>query len=85
MNRIFKALNDPIRRRIIELLKEKDMNVGEIFQNFQITMPTLSHHLDILKQADILTSEKKGQFVYYSLNMTIIEDILQWILTIKNK
>jgi DNA-binding transcriptional ArsR family regulator len=47
-------------------------------------MPTLSHHLDILKRAELLTSEKKGQFVIYSLNMTIIEDIFNWIVNIKH-
>ena len=85
MNRIFKALNDPIRRQIIELLKQGDLNVGEIHRHFNITMPTLSHHLDVLKQAGIISSEKKGQFIFYSLNMTIIEDILQWVLKIKTK
>lgn len=83
MNNIFKALNDPIRRKIIELLKDKDMNVGEIFKNFNITMPTLSHHLDILKRADVVRSEKKGQYVIYSLNMTVLEDVLNWIIKIK--
>lgn len=84
MNNIFKALNDPIRRKIIELLRKGDMNVGEIFQHFNVTMPTLSHHLDILKRADLLRSEKKGQYVIYSLNMTVLEDIYNWIVKLKN-
>ncbi len=83
MNAIFKALNDETRRRIIELLREKDMNAGEISEEFNISKPSISHHLDILKRADLITSEKKGQFVNYSLNTTIIEDLLNWILTIK--
>ena len=83
MNSLFKALNDKTRRQIVELLKEKDMNAGEIAERFNISKPSISHHLDILKQADLVTSEKKGQFVEYSLNTTILEDLLNWILTLK--
>ncbi len=84
MNALFKALNDETRRQIIELLKEKDMNAGEIADQFQISKPSISHHLDILKRADLITSEKKGQFVEYSLNTSILEDLLNWILTLRN-
>ena len=83
MNALFKALNDETRRRIIELLKEQDMNAGEIANHFNISKPSISHHLDILKRADLITSEKKGQFVEYSLNTTILEDILNWFLSLK--
>jgi len=83
MNSIFKALNDETRRRIIELLKDKDMNAGEIADEFNISKPSISHHLDILKRADLITSLKKGQFVEYSLNTTILEDLLNWIITLK--
>jgi DNA-binding transcriptional ArsR family regulator len=83
MNSLFKALNDETRRQIIELLKDKDMNAGEIANRFQISKPSISHHLDILKRADLITSEKKGQFVQYSLNTSILEDLLSWILTLK--
>jgi ArsR family transcriptional regulator len=85
MNRVFKALNDPIRREILELLKEKDMNAGEIADNFNITKPSISHHLDILKQADLVISVKKGQFVNYTLNKTVVDDIIQWLMTINLK
>jgi len=83
MNFLFKALNDETRRQIIELLKEQDMNAGEIADCFNISKPSISHHLDILKRADLITGEKKGQFVEYSLNTSILEDLLNWILTIK--
>lgn len=83
MNSLFKALNDETRRQIIELLKEKDMNAGEIAERFNISRPSISHHLDILRQADLVTSEKKGRFVEYSLNTTILEDLVNWILTLK--
>ena len=80
---IFKALNDETRREILEILKVKDLSAGEIADFFNISKPSISHHLDILKRADLISSEKKGQFVIYSLNTTIVEDVLQWILTFK--
>jgi DNA-binding transcriptional ArsR family regulator len=83
MNTVFKALNDVTRREILELLKDKEMQAGEIAAYFSISKPSISHHLDILKQADLIASEKKGQFVIYSINTTILEDVLQWILTFK--
>ena len=83
MNSIFKALNDETRREILELLKVKDLSAGEIADYFNISKPSISHHLDILKRAVLISSEKKGQFVIYSLNTTIMEDVLQWILTFK--
>jgi ArsR family transcriptional regulator, arsenate/arsenite/antimonite-responsive transcriptional repressor len=83
MNSIFKALNDATRRQILDLLKEKDLPAGEIADAFQISKPSISHHLDILRQADLISSEKKGQFVIYSINTTVMEDVMQWILTLK--
>ncbi len=83
MNDIFKALNDATRREILELLKQKDLSAGEIADAFNISKPSISHHLDILKRADLITSEKNGQFIIYSINTTIMEDVLQWILTFK--
>jgi DNA-binding transcriptional ArsR family regulator len=83
MRLLFKALNDETRRQILELLKEKDMNAGEIAESFNISKPSISHHLDILKRADLITGEKKGQFIKYSLNTSILEDLLNWIMTLK--
>ena len=84
MNKVFKALNDQTRREILKLLKEKDMTAGDIAEAFNITKPSISHHLDILSQAELVTSEKKGQFIIYSLNTTVLDDIMQWIVTLKN-
>lgn len=84
MNTVFKALNDETRRRIIELLKEKDMNAGEIAERFDISKPSISHHLDILKRADLITSVKRGQFVIYSINTSVVEDLFQWVYTLKS-
>ncbi len=83
MNSLFKALNDETRRQIVDLLKDKDMNAGEISNHFNISKPSISHHLDILKRADLISSVKKGQFIQYSLNTSILEDLLSWILTLK--
>jgi ArsR family transcriptional regulator, arsenate/arsenite/antimonite-responsive transcriptional repressor len=85
MNTIFKALNDPTRRQILELLQEKDLTAGEIAQQFNISFPSISHHLDLLKQAKLVTSEKDGQYVYYSLNTTVVDEILKWFLQFKLK
>lgn len=85
MNIVFKALNDPTRREILELLQEKDMTAGQIAEKFNISFPSISHHLDLLKQARLVTAEKEGQFVYYSLNTTVVDDILKWLMQFKSK
>jgi DNA-binding transcriptional ArsR family regulator len=85
MNTVFKALNDPTRRQILELLQEKDLTAGEIAQQFKMSWPSISHHLDLLKQAKLVTSEKDGQYVYYSLNTTVVDEILKWFLQFKIK
>lgn len=85
MNAIFKALNDQTRRDIIELLHEKDLSAGEIAEHFHISWPSISHHLDILKQAGLVSSIKEGQYVYYSLNTTVVDEILKWFLQFKSK
>ncbi len=84
MNALFKALNDETRREILNLLKEKDLTAGEIAAAFDISKPSISHHLDLLKRANLVTSIKKGQYVVYSLNTTILEEVMQWIIQLKN-
>ena len=85
MNTIFKALNDETRREILELLRKSDMTAGEIADHFNISKPSISHHLALLKQADLVSSDKQGQFIIYSLNTTIVDDILKWLLTLKKQ
>ncbi len=85
MNTVFKALNDPTRRAILELLQTKDMTAGEIADKFHISFPSISHHLDLLKQAKLVIAEKEGQFVYYSLNTTVVDEILKWFVQFKSK
>lgn len=80
MNILFKALNDQTRRDILEMLKEGDLNAGEIADRFSFSKASISHHLDLLRQADLVTSVKRGQFVYYSLNTTVLDEVLAWFL-----
>lgn len=81
MNETFKALADPTRRKILELLKERDLTAGEISDYFNMTKPSISNHLKILKQADLVQDEKRGQFVIYSLNTTVFQDLIGWFFS----
>lgn len=83
MNEVFKALNDPARREILKMLRKKDLTAGEIATRFDMTAPSISHHLDKLRRAGLVTTEKQGQYVVYSLNTTIVDDLLQYFLTLK--
>ena len=85
MNSVFKALNDPTRREILELLRQRDMTAGEIVEQFNISGPSISHHLDRLKQARLVSAVKEGQYIYYSLNTTVVDDILKWMMQFKSK
>jgi DNA-binding transcriptional ArsR family regulator len=85
MNILFKALNDHTRREILEMLKEGDINAGDIADKFNMTKPSISHHLDLLKQADLVVAVKKGQFVEYSLNMTVMDEIMAWFVQFKTQ
>ncbi|PAF13744.1 transcriptional regulator [Shouchella clausii] len=80
MHEAFKALADPTRRKILDLLKEQDLTAGEIANHFQVSKPSISQHLKLLKAAHLVHDEKKGQFVYYSLNLTIFQELLSWTM-----
>lgn len=77
-------MNDPTRREILELLKEKDLTAGEIADQFNISKPSISHHLDLLRQAGLVVSVKEGQFIYYSLNTTVMDEMLKWIISLQS-
>lgn len=77
----FKALSDPTRRRILELLREHDMTAGELAEHFDISKPSLSHHLATLRSADLVNSERHGQNIVYSLNTTIMQDLIGWFMS----
>ncbi len=85
MNNLFKALNDPTRRQILDLLKEKDLTAGEIAEAFEISKPSISHHLDLLKQAGLVSTERNGQFILYSLDTTVLEEATQWLFKLIDK
>ncbi len=82
MNSLFKALDDPTRRRILEMLRDSDLTAGEIAAAFDIAKPSISYHLDLLRQGGLVLSIKKGQYVYYSLNTTVLEDSLNWMFNL---
>jgi len=85
VNTLFKALNDTTRRSILEMLKEKDMTAGEIADQFNISKPSISHHLDLLKQAGLVVSVKEGQFIFYSINTTVMDEMLKWMMQFSPK
>ena len=85
MNEVFKALNDPIRRKILELLRKRDMTAGEIAAEFNITGASISHHLDKLRTAGLVSSIKQGQFITYSLNTTVLDDVIQFFIQLKTQ
>jgi len=85
LNNLFKALNDPTRRNILEMLKEKDMTAGEIADQFNISKPSISHHLDLLKQASLVVAVKEGKFIVYSINTTVMDEMLKWMMQFSTK
>lgn len=80
MDSVFKALADKNRRKILEILKKRDMTAGEIISHFGITGATLSHHLDILKRANLVIAERNGQYITYSLNISVFEEVMKHIM-----
>ena len=85
MSKAFRALSDKTRREILKLLNKKDMSAGEIAEHFDISKPSISKHLDILREAELISSEKKGQFVIYSINTSVIQEVLGNFLEIFKK
>lgn len=85
LNTTMKALSDPTRREILNLLKEGSMTAGEISSRFEMTGATVSHHLSTLKNADLIRERKEKNFIYYSLNASVLEEVLLWIGTLKGE
>lgn len=73
---VFKALSDPTRREILRMLRKRPMNAGELAEAFEMTKGSLSHHYNILKAAELVRCERRGQFLVYSLNTSVIEDVM---------
>lgn len=82
MNDLFKALDDESRRKILELLKDGDMTAGEISEHFKMSKPSISYHLELLRRGELVNSSKKGQFVYYSLNTSVLDKVVRWLFKI---
>ena len=85
MSKAFKALSDKSRREILKLLNNRDMSAGEIAEHFDMSKPSISKHLDILREAELVSSEKKGQFIIYSINTSVIQEVLGNFLEIFKK
>ena len=79
----FKALSDPVRREILQLLTNGRMSAGEIGSHFDMTGATISYHLSVLKKADLVTETKMKNFVYYELNASVVEEIMLWLSELK--
>lgn len=81
----FKALADPTRRHILELLRTKDLTAGEIAEHFDMTKPSLSHHLNTLKTAGLVDAERNGQNIIYSLNTSVLQGLMSWFYTFTDR
>ena len=79
-----KALSDPIRRDILELLRSGRLSAGEITDHFNVTFASVSRHLSVLKDADLIRDKREGKFIYYDLNASVLEEIMLWISELKN-
>ncbi|MBR4670114.1 MAG: winged helix-turn-helix transcriptional regulator [Butyrivibrio sp.] len=82
-NETMKALSDPTRRTILNLLKDNTLSAGEIGEHFDMTGATISHHLSQLKKAGLITESKQKNFIYYSLNASVLEEVMMWICDLK--
>ena len=78
-----KALADPIRREILNMLKGGSMSAGDIAERFDISFAAISRHLSVLKEADLIRDKREGKFIYYELNASVLEEIILWIKSIK--
>ncbi|MDO7908250.1 autorepressor SdpR family transcription factor [Paenibacillus sp. JX-17] len=83
MKHTFKALADEERRRILEMLKQGRMSAGEISSSFAMSQATVSHHLSILKEADLVRTERQGKYIIYELNTTVMDDVMAWMMDLK--
>ena len=80
-----KALADPIRREILNLLKKGSLSAGEIAEQFPVTGASVSRHLSVLKEADLIRDRREGKFIYYELNASVLEEVMLWIADLKGE
>ncbi len=81
----FKALSDPTRRKILDILKTGGCTAGEIGSQFDMTAATVSHHLAVLRGAGLVDQEKRGKYIYYELNMTVLDEMVGWIASLRGE
>ena len=85
LQKTLKALADPIRREILNLLKNGPLSAGEIVDHFSVTGASISRHLSVLKEADLIRDRREGKFIYYELNASVLEEIMLWITDLKGE
>ncbi len=85
MQNTLRALSDPIRREILNLLKVGRMSAGDIVDHFDVTGASVSRHLSVLKEADLIRDKREGKYIYYELNASVLEEILLWITDLKGE
>lgn len=81
----FKALSDQTRREILNLLKDGKMTAGEIGERFSVSGATISHHLSILKEAGLILDDRQGKYIYYELNMSVVDELMEWVSGLKGE
>ena len=79
----FKALSDPVRREILQMLKAGRMSAGEIASRFDMTQASVSYHLSILKKAELIFETREGTFIYYERNVSVVEEVMMWLAELK--
>ena len=85
LHNTLRALADPLRREIFNLLKGGKMSAGEITEHFEVTGASISRHLSVLKEADLIRDEREGKFIIYELNVSVLEEIMLWITDLKGE
>lgn len=85
LQQTLKALSDPIRREILGLLKGRRLSAGEIAEHFPVTGPSVSRHLSVLKEADLIRDTREGKFIYYELNTSVLEEVMLWVADLKGE
>ena len=83
LQQTLKALADPIRREILNLLKKGRMPAGEITAHFSVSAPAISRHLSVLKEADLISDTREGKFIYYEINTSVLEETMLWLADLK--
>ena len=83
LQQTLKALSDPVRREILNMLKQGRLSAGEITEHFAVTAPSISRHLSVLKDADLIRDTREGKFIFYEINTSVLEETMLWIADLK--